>query len=210
MNINNFILLICGILYISLGSWEVTVINNKINTINDSSNSIVSVFIILKMLFNILWGCYCILLALLLICTINIRENILYLNDTSYGCINFIIGIFGLIEYYYNNSNIIHAFKKVLYIEMIIFYIIYGIIICILISYSYIMCFCISSTINIIEHTSVQINNTSVPINNNAYINTYNINNTDNIDDDIDNIDDADINDITNNIDNTNDKTNNV
>lgn len=181
MNINGIILLIIGILYIILGSWEASV-NNKINTFDDSSNNVICVFIILRMLFNILWGCYCILLALLIICKTITRDNPLYLIDINYGCINFIIGIFGLVEYY-NESNVFHTFKQVLFIEMIIFYCIYSVIIYILISYCCIMFCLVNSTINIIENTSVPINE---------------VNNTDIIDD------------ITNYNNDIDDKTNNV
>jgi len=160
MNLIGLILIFSGILYIILGSWEANIINSKLNTFDDSSNNIVSSFIIIKVLFNIIWGCYCILLSLFFICKKNdMHEDKLYLNQNSYGCVNFIIGIFGLIEYYYNNSNVIHQFKKVLFIEMIIFYIIYGTIFLILLLYCSMLFIFVYSTINIIENTNIELTN---------------------------------------------------
>jgi hypothetical protein len=134
MKLIGFILMLIGILYIILGSWEASIINNKTHTFDDSHNNVVSVFIIMKVIFNIVWGIYSVILSLFFICkNRDTLDN--NLNQNSYGCINFIIGIFGLVEYYNNNSNIIHPFKQVLFIEMIIFYSICSIIIIILLSY---------------------------------------------------------------------------
>lgn len=155
--------MLSGILYIVLGSWEASIIDNNNKTFDDSQNTVVAVFIIMKVIFNIGWGGYSIILSLYFICkerdTIDTIDN--NLNQNSYGCINLIIGIFGLVEYYNNNSNVIHQFKQILFIEMIIFYSIYGIIITILLLYCCLFYYFFGHSLKIIEDTNIS-NNTNI------------------------------------------------
>jgi len=169
MNIIAFILVLSGITQLMMGSWEANILNKNMNNLNDSPNNTISAFIILKSIFNIIWGLYCILLSLFLICRKkNSFDEKMNMTQNGYNCLNFGISIWGLIEYNINNPHIIHPFKQVLFIEMIAFYLINSTIMFILVSSCCFVCCIISKDLNESENTKKihNISTNEIPITN--------------------------------------------
>jgi len=112
-----FLILIYSLFLILLGSWEAYIL------IKNNINGQVYIFIIIKLLLNIILGIYCFLLSLYLIFINNELDKFNIINKILI-IINFGINMWGVILFYISQCK--EPLKQILLIEMIYFYIIYG------------------------------------------------------------------------------------